>query len=111
MDQTQRESDLKALRKMRDVLEEGYIGRALVLVNRAIQAKAIILSDAQLRARISREETAEQKVDPYAKTGAPRIASEKEAEERWTAIKLAEMEAAEKENQTRRGEKEQTDES
>ena len=41
MDQKQREHDLKALRKIRDVIEEGRIGRALVLINREIQDKAL----------------------------------------------------------------------
>ena len=41
MDQEQRESDLKALRKIREVIEEGRIGKALVLINRVIQDKAM----------------------------------------------------------------------
>ena len=58
MDKQQRESDLKVLRKIREVLEEGRIGRALILVNREIQAKAMPLEGEIEKARIDAEREA-----------------------------------------------------
>ena len=41
MDQKQREKELKGLRKLREAVEEGQIGKALVLVTRIIQEKSL----------------------------------------------------------------------
>ena len=78
VEQKQREGELKALRKIRDMLEEGRIGRALVLINREIQEKALLppahLPDEQGQAETTYDRTP---------------ATQREAEERATAEREA----------------------
>ena len=93
MEQNQREKDLKALRKIRDVLEEGKIGRALVLINREIQSKALPKKMAELLSAPDEQETTTgvmqardiqhevKEVGPYARTAAARIAAERAGQE------------------------------
>ena len=137
MDQKQKEKELKALRKLREAVEEGQIGKALVLVTRIIQEKALAdpthLTDGKAMAaydkrfppnrEIREGDKEREEKNPYAKTPAVQRA-DFEAQEEAHAELASQVEAAkrmqeriEEEKEAannlplREGEKEQDDES